>query len=193
MSSARHMYKNITCRALESQHIQWTIPHAMSVLYYKGHFILGAEFSESYQESCLSILNKLSPPINDGKSLYLFLLRLTGSVSMRCIPMLELRWGCARLSSPWWGVTSFAGHDSSAKLRTRPEFPIVSLDWFTRSKWMLNHGEHSRSMKSATDLFTSALNDHGLLVLELFSQLKINVLVTAGWLWRWPAHSEREG
>ena len=45
---------------------------------------------------------------------------------------------------------------------------------------MLNHGEHSRSMKSATDLFTSALNDHGLLVLELFSQLKINVLVTAG-------------
>ena len=27
MSSARHMYKNITCRALESQHIQWTIPH----------------------------------------------------------------------------------------------------------------------------------------------------------------------
>ena len=75
--------------------------NAMSVLYYKGHFILGAEFSESYQESCLSILNKLSPPINDGKSLYLFLLRLTGSVSMRCIPMLELRWGCARLSSPW--------------------------------------------------------------------------------------------
>ena len=28
MSSARHMYKNITCRALESRHIQWTIPHA---------------------------------------------------------------------------------------------------------------------------------------------------------------------
>ena len=27
MSSARHMYKNITCRALESRHIQWTIPH----------------------------------------------------------------------------------------------------------------------------------------------------------------------
>ena len=29
MSSARHMYKNITCRALESQHIQWTIPHVV--------------------------------------------------------------------------------------------------------------------------------------------------------------------